>query len=361
MSRRRLYIDWLRGIAVMIMFTAHATDAWTRDGDRRGLIFYARDVLAGFGAPLFLLLAGVAIAYSAAANVRRGATDAAAARQVAIRGWQIFGIAFLFRLQMYVTSLFWRWRSLFKVDILNIMGPSIAGAAWLWGLARGTAGKTAVLLVPVIVIPLATPYVRAWTALAALPDVVEAYLRPAANLANFTIFPWSAFVFAGAAIGVVLERATGGAAEARRVWIITAAGVFIAVVSLTASYLPSPFPNTYFWTTSPAYFYLRVGIMMAAFGAAWVWSEKVWAGAWQPFVLFGQTSLFVYWVHIELVYGYATKAISKRLPFWGAGIGVVVLTIVMYYLAKHARAWVHAKRASHVTDWRVRTLTLMGL
>ena len=65
---RRAYIDWLRGIAVMIMFTAHATDAWTRDADRGTLIYYWRDVLSGFGAPLFLLLAGTAIAFSAASR-----------------------------------------------------------------------------------------------------------------------------------------------------------------------------------------------------------------------------------------------------------------------------------------------------
>src|SRR5690606_26184242 len=51
-------------------------------------------------------------------------------------------------------------------------------------------------------------------------------------------------------------------------------------------------------TTSPAFFFLRLGIMMAAFGLAWVWSEKLWGGQWQPFVLLGQTSLFVYWVHV---------------------------------------------------------------
>ena len=45
----------------MIMFIAHATDAWTRTADRTGPAFYWRDIISGFGAPLFLLLAGLAI------------------------------------------------------------------------------------------------------------------------------------------------------------------------------------------------------------------------------------------------------------------------------------------------------------
>ena len=358
---RRAYIDWLRGIAVMIMFIAHATDAWTREADRGGATFYWRDIISGFGAPLFLLLAGVAIAYSGASKVRRGESHTAAARQLANRGWQIFGIAFLFRAQMYVTSLFYRWRSFFKVDILNIMGPSIAAAGWTWGLGRSTATKVLVLLVPTILIPIATPYIRIADFLAVLPDPLEAYFRPASTFAAFTLFPWAAFVFAGAVIGVLLEAAKDRDAEARRVWMLTAAGAALAIGAYAASFLPSPFANSYFWTTSPAFFYLRVGIMLSAFGLAWIWSEVLWRDRWQPFVLLGQTSLFVYWVHVQLVYGYFTKPIYRVLPFWGSLAGVVLLTIVMYYLAKNARAWVQRKRASHVNDWRVRVLTVMGL
>lgn len=358
---RKPYIDWLRGIAVIIMFIAHATDAWTRDADRGTLLYYWRDVLSGFGAPLFLLLAGTAIAFSAASRARRGATEREAARQVAARGWQIFGLAFVFRLQMFVTSLFYRWRSLLKVDILNIMGPSIAATAWVWGLARTAKGKTLALLVPVIAIPFATPYVRAAAWIGSLPDPVEAYIRPAANLSNFALFPWAAFVFAGGAIGVVLQRAAGARDESRRVAIVTLLGAAIAVIALRLSYLPSPFPNSHFWTTSPAFFFVRLGIMMAAFGLAWLWSETLWAGQWQPFVLLGQTSLFVYWVHVELVYGYFTKPIYHRLPFWASWVGVVVLTIVMYQLAKIGKGWLARKREQNVSDWRTKSLTVMGL
>ena len=358
---RRAYIDWLRGVAVIIMFAAHATDAWTRNADRGTMVFFWRDVVSGFGAPLFLLLAGTAVAFSAASRARRGASDREAAARVATRGWQIFGIAFAFRLQMYVTSLFYRWRSILKVDILNVMGPSIAAAAWIWGRARTPTGKTLALVVPAVALPFATPYIRGIAALAALPDPIEAYIRPAGNYANFTLFPWAAFVFAGAAIGVVLERAAGRAVEARRVWTVTALGAAMAAAAFALSYQPTPFPNSHFWTTSPAFFFLRLGIMMAAFGLAWVWSEKLWAGQWQPFVLLGQTSLFVYWVHVELVYGYATKPIYHRLPFWASCLGVVLLTILMYYIARNARAWLERQKAAAVSDWRTKALTVMGL
>lgn len=344
------------------MFMAHATDAWTRDADRTGPVFYWRDIISGFGAPLFLLLAGVAIAYSAAARMRRGDPPAASARIVANRGWQIFGLALLFRVQMYVTGGFYRWRSLLKVDILNVMGPSIAGAAYLWGLARSTAGRTLLLAGATAAIVIGTPYIRGVDALAALPDALERYIRPVPDgQGHFVLFPWAAFVFAGAAIGVILEAARDARSERGRVWMLTAAGVVMAAASYALSFLPSPFPNTFFWTTSPAFFFLRMGIMLAAFGAAFVWSEQLFAGRWQPLVLLGQTSLFVYWVHVEIVYGYLTKAIYHRLPLWASGVGTLALTVLMYYLARNGRAWVARRRSEGLDDWRTRALGLLGL
>jgi hypothetical protein len=44
----------------------------------------------------------------------------------------------------------------------------------------------------------------------------------------------------------------------------------------------------------------------------------------------GRSSLFVYWIHVELVYGYATWAIHRRLPLWGTAIAYVLFTALMY-------------------------------
>ena len=45
---------------------------------------------------------------------------------------------------------------------------------------------------------------------------------------------------------------------------------------------------------------------------------------------FGRRSLFVYWIHVELVYGYATWPIHGRLPLWGVGLAYVAFTALMY-------------------------------
>ena len=104
-------------------------------------------ILGGFGAPLFLFLAGVAVPLSAGSKLRRTGDVEAASRAVVRRGLEIFGLAFLFRIQAWVLG--WsspRW--LLKVDILNIMGPSIMAAAAIWGAVQHARGPLARHLPP---------------------------------------------------------------------------------------------------------------------------------------------------------------------------------------------------------------------
>jgi uncharacterized membrane protein len=65
---RRTYIDWARGIAVLLMIEAHTTDAWTRAAAKSTVAFRNATVLGGFAAPLFLWVAGL-VAMLAAARI----------------------------------------------------------------------------------------------------------------------------------------------------------------------------------------------------------------------------------------------------------------------------------------------------
>ena len=71
------------------MIEAHTLDSWTRASDRTSIVFRDAMVLAGFAAPLFLWLAGVALVLAAEAAVRRGHSRRAAAESVCRRGLEI--------------------------------------------------------------------------------------------------------------------------------------------------------------------------------------------------------------------------------------------------------------------------------
>src|SRR5689334_25285150 len=94
---RLAYVDWARGIAVLLMIEAHTVDAWTRLAARNTIGFRNATVLGGFAAPLFLWLAGLGVALAAARTEQRHGRTAAA-EAACRRGLEIFLLGFLFRL-----------------------------------------------------------------------------------------------------------------------------------------------------------------------------------------------------------------------------------------------------------------------
>lgn len=348
---RRGYLDWLRGIAVLIMIQAHVIDSWTAEPFRQAREFGWAIIAGGFGAPLFLFLSGVSVALSAASKARKTGDRAAASRAVVRRGLQVFGLAFLFRLQSWLLSG-GPARALLRVDVLNIMGPSIAAAALIWGALRTTRGKCLAFGGAAAAMCLLTPPVRSAGALAALPDPIEGYLRPIAGLTNFVLFPWAGFVFAGALAGVLVEASRTPEGEKRLMGALAIAGGSMAAVAFGGSYLPSLYANSSFWTSSPSYFALRAGLLTLCVPLAYAWERGFAAAGWSPIRQLGRTSLFIYWIHVEMVYGILSSDLHRALTFRQAWLAWAAFAFLMLgaSLAKDrtlALVQNRSRRASH--------------
>ena len=44
----------------------------------------------------------------------------------------------------------------------------------------------------------------------------------------------------------------------------------------------------------------------------------------------GRASLFIYWIHVELVYGYASWLWWHRLPVWGTLVAYIAFSLLMF-------------------------------
>lgn len=329
------------------MIEAHTFDAWTAQPSREGLAFWYAQLIAGWAAPIFLFMAGVSVALASAGYERRHGCDTfAAAKTMMRRGLQIWGLALLFRVQAWLLSPGATVYGILKVDILNVMGPAITGAALVWGLVpRLVSGPSALprivaLAAVASVFALLTPIVRASTWLAALPDPIEWYLRPWPGRTTFTFFPWAGFVFVGAAIGVLIDRAREASGEARLNARFAIAGAAIAVAAFGASFLPSPYTESYFWTSSPCFFFLRVGVLIVLLPLAYLWTRRQSSQAgglvtprFSPLQQFGRTSLFVYWIHVEMVYGIVSYPLHRALTLPQVFVAFVLFTLAMYGLS----------------------------
>jgi uncharacterized membrane protein len=346
---RRAYIDWARGLAVLFMIEAHTLDAWTRAADRESVGFRNATILGGFAAPLFLWLAGVASVLSAARTARKTGSRAAALDAICRRGLEIFILAFVFRLQAFVISPGSHPITIFRVDILNIMGPAIVAAGLIWWSASTMRAQALVFAGVAAAIALTTPIVRESTAVDALPTWIQWYIRPAGEHTTFTSFPWIAFVFAGGACGSFLAAARDVVDERRLHVGLGLSGAALVLGGFYASTLPTIYARSSFWTSSPTWFAIRVGILQLGLSAMFAveqalsgerWKARAgrrrlraFALAWQrPLATFGRNSLFVYWIHVELVYGYASWLWRRRLPLWGTAIGWLAFSALMYFV-----------------------------
>src|SRR5262245_30771088 len=326
------------------MIQAHTADAWTRMADRALKAYGYLLVLGGFAAPLFLWLAGLALVLSAERIQTKTGRRGAGVEAVVRRGAEIFILAFLFRIQAFVLSPGSAPVTIFRVDILNVMGPAMAVAGLVWAIGRNRRGAAIAFSLVAVALAMVTPIVRQAGWVNFLPTWTQWYLRPSGDHTTFTLLPWAGFVFAGAAYGSLLAQATDARSERVIVAGLTLTGAVVLVLGLLTASRPSIYAASNFWTSSPTYFAVRVGVMMLALGLLFAASPL---GAWIPRPLavlekFGRNSLFVYWIHVELVYGYTTWVIHRRLPLWGTGVAYMVFCVAMFcaiLLRDHVETW----------------------
>jgi uncharacterized membrane protein len=379
---RLAYIDWMRGLACLLMFQTHCYDSWLKPSARQSDFFMYSQLGGTFPAPLFLFLAGISFALVTERLRQKNLAPGAIARTTIRRGAEIFGFGLLFRLQEYVLGWGWSpWTDLLRVDILNTIGLSMmlmGVMCWLVGIAlwserletKGNAGapflarsvrekweamsRTQFVLTASaisLLISLLTPLI--WTSWRPrfLPWPIESYFDGVHNLATpqswlFPIFPWTAFAFAGLAIGFILQSEWVRSREATVFFSIGAAGVVLIELSrgLDASSYHL-YPVYDYWHTSPEFFLVRLGMLMVILTASYTWCRWGWAlRGFSPLIQLGQASLLVYWVHIEFVYGRLSILHKHGVGIGAASAGLVIIIVTMVLLAywrTHKKDWIN--------------------
>ena len=353
-THRLAYIDWMRGLACVLMFQTHCYDSWLNAEARRTTFFMWSQLGGTLPAPLFLFLAGISFALVTDKLRQKGLAPNAIARTTIRRGAEILGLGLLFRLQEYAISWGWApWSDLLRVDILNTIGISMmlmgvvcwivlrVGATSRVRLVLGvTAGAIAML------ISLVTPLIWTTWRPRRLPWPIESYIDGVHNLGQpqswlFPIFPWTAFAFAGLAVGFLLFSDWARPREAAVFAVAGAAGVGLIYLARWMDARPGQIYSVYdFWHTSPNFFLIRVGFLLAILTLTYSWCR--WgAGQWgfSPLIQLGQTSLLVYWVHIEFVYGRLSIVPKHAVGIRTASFGLLAIFLAMLALSIWRTRW----------------------
>ena len=157
--------------------------------------------------------------------------------------------------------------------------------------------------------------------------------------------------FIGLALGSVLFSQWAREKEATIVLLAGAGGILLIYLARWLDARPLQLYPVYdFWHTSPNFFLIRVGLLLAILAGVYAWCR--WgAGAWgfSPLVQLGQTSLLVYWVHIEFVYGRFSILTRRAQSIQGASLGL--LTIFLAMLALSIARTKLKGRGSEIVAW----------
>jgi fucose 4-O-acetylase-like acetyltransferase len=97
---------------------------------------------------------------------------------------------------------------------------------------------------------------------------------------------------------------------------------------------PQLYPVYDYWHTSPNFFLIRSGILLTILSASYLWCRwGLGQFGFSPLVQLGQTSLLVYWVHIEFVYGRLSILKKGQMSVAGASLGLLIIISFMLLIS----------------------------
>lgn len=375
--KRLAHIDWMRGLACLLMFQTHCYDSWLSPEARKSALFGWSQLGGTLPAPLFLFLSGISFALVTQRLREKGFAPREIARTTIRRGAEIFGLGLLFRVQEFALGYPRSpWTDLLRVDILNMLGLSMMlmgvlcwvssarGPAVSFSLAEAVAsslnrGILAGLFAAALV-ALATPLLWTTHRPTRLPWPIESYINGVHIFGTpqpwlFPLFPWSGLAFAGLAVGFFLFTGFAKRREPLAFASIGGAGILACFLSIRFDESHLKVYSVYdYWHTSPNFFLMRCGILLLILFLVYSWCR--WGLAqvgFSPVIQLGKTSLLVYWVHIEFVYGRFSILPKRNCTVLQATLGLLTIFLSMLLLSFLRTGWKNrragAQKAAAIT------------
>ncbi len=326
---RLAFIDWTRGLAAVVMLQGHVFHSFTRTDLRDTGPYVLSQFLGGLPPAIFLFLTGITFAFLMHSQERRGATAWQRVVAALKRSRYLFLLAFLFRLQLYVfgfpTS---PAGEILRVDILNCMGMAMLVLAAM--AVFNTQERVRLCIVLGLLIAGLSPLISMIDA-SGVPWLIRSYFFP--SYASFGFFPWASFLAFGMAAGSALRIVKQEDMAKAMLWTF-GIGLALIVAAQYFSNLPySIYPKSEFWLNSPGLIMIKLGVVLVVLSVAFVWVQHSPGQRWSLFRQFGTTSLLVYWVHIELVYGRWFGIWKEGLSLPQVATVAVVVTALMAALS----------------------------
>jgi uncharacterized membrane protein len=357
-KKRIEFIDLLRGWAVIVMIETHVFNATLVPELTGSSFFQVLKFINGLVAPSFLFASGMAYAVT----TRRKMNDYLSF------GWPLFRqigrllFIMLIGYSLHIPKFNYAhlrydagataWEMFWQADVLQCIAVSLLFLQVMLLLTRSEVRLYRIVTVVAAGIVLATPVMWGIDFRGAVPPPLAAYLN-GREYSLFPLFPWSAFLFAGAIAGHLYLRAkdrAGNAGAGEPVGVMMAHAVRIGFGFIAVSFLLHPlaalvYPYYEYWRISPSFFLLRLGIVLVLCAGLFLYERKKSVSARSFVALMGRESLLVYATHLLLVYGkFGSFTFTDRVGgTFGYGEAIVTTLVLLGLMYVLALAWSRLK------------------
>lgn len=351
---RYVYIDLLRGWAVLVMIETHVVNAFMQTALRLEPWFKTLNFINGIVAPAFLFIAG----YSFSIVGQRKWNDYLSLngvfwKQVG-RILQIWAIGYALHLPFFSFNkiaylIGWEeWRPFWTVDVLHSIAVSLFLMLLLVLIAR--IQRFFFLLISVVgsVAVFATPFVWSLNVDETLPLPFAGYVN-ALHGSLFPIFPWMSFVMFGGALGQLYVFLKEKIADEKFFKNVFIAGIACIAISIVTNWIPVKiYPAHDYWLASPGFVFVRLGIVLMLLATLWLWERTAHSGK-SIVSLLGSESLVTYSGHLLIIYGlfFGDRSLAMIIGNSRSALQVVGITILLIAaMSASAYVWNSLKKKS---------------
>jgi len=309
-KQRYLFIDLYRSAVILLMLEGHVFRTFLPLRVQQAPLFQFHEFFHGLSAPAFLFGAGLTFVIS---TRKRWESfhhwDEPLARRVRrLLLVLCLGVAlhlpyFSFR-KIILECTSDEILRLFQFDVLHCIGIGLLLLHALVFFFKTEVRFYGLVLSTILIVCFATPLV--WDV-----DFTRTLSLPLAQMLNgnhgspFPLFPYVGFLFAGVIISWEFLIASEQRREAIFMRKLLMAGMMLVIIGFGSDVLPFQlYPHYNFWFTSPGYFLIRAGALMIVVSAFWYLAQNAATPA-RIFTVLGVESLFVYVLHLLVLYGSA--------------------------------------------------------
>jgi uncharacterized membrane protein len=298
-TQRLAFIDWARGAAAFVMLQGHTFHSFTKNDLRNEGSYILSQFLGGEAPALFLFITGITYGFLMDSREKAGIPIADRFTAALRRSGYLFLLAFAFRVSLFLLGFPGSPASeLLRVDILNCMGMAMLMLSPM--VVFTTHDRIRLCTILGCLIAALSPLVSQLDG-PGIPWIIRAYFVPSYNY--FSFFPWASFIAFGVAAGSLFRLVKKEYMGRVMQWMMLL-GLALVVGGQYFSGLPySVYTKSEYWLNSPGLALIKLGVVLAVIAFAWVWANHAMGHRWGLFCQLGTTSLLVYWVHIEIVYG----------------------------------------------------------